>query len=177
LNYYDGHLNTNSKSRSKRESKMSKYSRTIGGMHFFIKVKFIGPRESVLGVSKGFIDKQNPISDIPHAVLNFFLINKSKAIKTESVRDEQDLSSNLSIETSNGKDQNTERIYRIFLVCWFLHAILGIITLFMDWDQKAINPHAYNYIILMTFKWFASAFLTLIFAFFFFIFFKIFLRK
>jgi hypothetical protein len=92
------------------------------------------------------MEKTNPISDIPHAVLNFFLVNKNK-VKTESVREDFDISSNLSIETSHGKDQNTDRIYRIFLVLWFLHAILGIITLFMDWDQKEKNPHAYNYIL------------------------------
>lgn len=76
-----------------------------------------------------------------------------------------EVSSTYSLESQN-KDENNKRVYRIFLVCWFIHAILGIITLVIDYEDKEKNSHAYYYVLLMTFKWFFSAILTLIISFF-----------
>jgi len=88
-------------------------------------------------------------------VLNFLLVNK----QNEVIND--DISSSLSIETTPN-NPSTERVYRIFLVCWVFHTIIGVITLFIDYKDRFNNPDTYYFVFAMTMKWFVAAVVTLI---------------
>ncbi|CAI2365759.1 unnamed protein product [Moneuplotes crassus] len=145
----------------KRISKVSKNTKNTKNTKNSKKSRVFQPNQDG---EERIIDKANPITNIPNAVMNFFLVNKDSA--------KDDIESNLSIDTSP-TDTNIERIYRIFLVAWFLHAIFGAITLFMNYQDHEANSKAYKYIFIMTFKWFLSGFLTLFFLMFIALFFRV----
>lgn len=89
--------------------------------------------------------------------------------------EEGDLSSVLSLSTAS-TDKDKEKIYRIFLICWFLHSVYGLISLFVDYTDKDSNPDAYYLVLILTFKWIISAIATFILAFGIYVFCKIFLQ-
>ena len=119
-------------------------------------------------IDESILEKTNALKNIPNAVKNIFSVNKNKKKKKESIRD--DIASNLSIDSSDPKDTDVEKINKIFLVVWTLHAVLGVITLFTEYSDRKIFPRAYKYVLIMTFKWLISAFFSFIMGLIFFIF-------
>ena len=91
--------------------------------------------------------------------------NNEKSILNEST-------SEISIETTY-RDTDSQRVYRIFLVCWFLHAIIGILTIIIDFKDRHDNKYAYFYVVIMTFKWLLTAIMTFMFSFILFIIFRL----
>lgn len=63
------------------------------------------------------------------------------------------------------------------MVCWFLHAIIGLITLFVDYSDKELNPDAYYFVLVMTFKWIISAVITFVVSFLIYLYCKLILKK
>lgn len=126
-------------------------------------------RESSRFDESGLLEKSNPITNIPNAVLGYLNTGRDRYDSRY-----QGSASEISID-SVPRDHTNERIYRIFLVWWFLHAIIGLITLLVDFNDKKDNPYSYYLVACMTFKWLVSAILTVVFTFIIFIFWKVFL--
>ena len=94
-----------------------------------------------------------------------FKLNKTftNSKKKDEIEDGE-ISSVISLSTSS-TDKDKEKIYRIFLICWFLHSIYGLITLVVDYSDKDNNPDAFYLVLFLTFKWMISAIATFVIAF------------
>lgn len=108
-------------------------------------------------VENVILEKSNPLGNISSAVRNYLHVNNSK-----SDLHHNESTSEISIETTNKGDSKSNKI---FLYCWFLQAILGIITLIVDHAYRTVDPFVYYFIVVMTLKWILTALLTLLFAF------------
>jgi hypothetical protein len=98
-----------------------------------------------------------PDQNLENGIVIFLISRNSPTLLV--FLDHNDSHSVISIFT-HSKETDDERVWKIFLICWFLHFLIGLLALI--WDYHSENYNAYLYVAVMTFKWLEIALIVMV---------------